>query len=421
MNSFQTIVLGIFGVFIIVGLMVIATVKSSGGVEKVTVSLWGTRPAEEVHALTSYFFEKSETIGMTYTELDESVIDDELIEALAVGRGPDMVLLPVELLLRYRDKITPIPYGSYSERQFRDTFVQEGDLFLLAEGIAALPFSLDPLVMYYNRDFLDDAGIVMPPKYWDEFLTLANKLSVKDRLGNISQSAVALGEFRNISSAKEILTALFLQGGNPIFAPDSSGVFRGFLGEQSTSAILDFYTEFANPLKPVYSWNRALPNSKNQFLSSRLAVYFGMGSEYQELRRGNPNLNFDIASLPRPRNAPLGITYGKLTGISLLRTSRAPEVALQVAYMLTGPEASSLLHERNSLPPVQRALLADRPTDVYGAVMYDSAARARAFLDPNPRVTAEAWRTMVESVTSGKMRSGEALDRASVELQGALR
>lgn len=420
MNSFQTIVLGIFGFFIIAGLLVIATVKSRGGEEMVTVTLWGVRPSEEVNGLITYYFAKNKTVGVSYKEIGEDSIDDELIEALAAGRGPDMVLLPTELLLRYRDKITPIPYANYTERQFRDTFIQEGDLFLMPEGLAALPFSLDPLVMYYNRDMLDEAGIVTPPKFWDEFLTLANKLSVKDRLGNVSQSAVALGEFKNIAHAKEILTALFLQGGNPIFASDGSSL-RGSLGGQNTAAILDFYTEFANPLKPVYSWNRALPNSKSQFLSSRLAVYFGMGSEYQELRRGNPNLNFDVALLPRPRDAALGITYGKLTGISVLRTSRAPSVALQVAYALTSPEASARLHQTNNLPPVQRSLLSDRPTDVYGAVLYDSAPRARMFLDPNPKVTSEAFKVMVESVTGGKVRSGEALDRANSTLQSALR
>lgn len=421
MNSFQTIVLGIFGFFIIAGLLVIATVKSRGGEERVELSIWGSAPSAGIDDLREKFFSKNDLLGVSYRAVPAEAFDQELLEALASGRGPDLLLLPAELLLRYRDKLALIPYATYSERQFRDTFIQEGDLFLLPEGVAALPFSLDPLLMYWNRDFLDEAGIATPPRYWDEFLPLANNLTLKDKLGNISRSGVALGEYRNIASAKELLSALFLQSGNPIFAPDSTGAFRASLGQPSASAVLDFYTEFANPLKPVYSWNRSLPLSTNAFLSSKLAVYFGFGSEYAALRKGNPNLNFDVALLPRPRNATVGLTYGRLTGIAIFRSSQNPAAALQVAYTLASPQAAARLNEQSGLPPVQRALLAQKPTDAFGAVSYDSAARARGFLDPNPRVTGEAFKQMVESVTSGRERSGEALSRANAQLQAALR
>src|SRR3989338_6832173 len=115
MNSFQTLVLGIFGFFIIAGLLVIATVKSSGKEEKAVVSMWGVRPGDEVGTFLEAFFEDSETLAVTYQEISESIIDEQLVEAFAAGRGPDMVLLPAELLLRYRDKITLIPYANYTE------------------------------------------------------------------------------------------------------------------------------------------------------------------------------------------------------------------------------------------------------------------------------------------------------------------
>ncbi len=421
MNSFQTIILGIFGFFIIVGLLAVSMVRSNKNADKVALTMWGSESSAEVNTLIRNLYENSKQISLRYTQFDESKLDQAIIEALAVNRGPDLVLLPLSLLLRYDDKIKPIPYETYSERTFRDTFIQEGDLFLGPKGIFALPFSLDPLVMYFNRDMLDEAGISTPPKYWDEFLTLAKNISVKDDTGNLSRSAVALGEFRNILSAREILSALLMQSGSGVFGFSSSGSLRGTLTQQGTPAVLDFYTEFANPLKPVYSWNRSLPSAYNQFLTSKLAVYFGFGSEYPELQKGNPNLNFDVAILPRPRNASVGITYGKLTGVALLRAAKNPSVALQVALSLTTPSAAGFLHKKNGLPPVHRALLADKPADPFGAVLYDSASRSRGFLDPNPALSGDIFKAMIESVTSGKARSSEALGRANQELQSALR
>lgn len=421
MNSFQTITLGIFGFFIIVGLLVVATVKSNGRDSKVPIAVWGSRPRAEMSVLINRFFENNKTISVSYREVREENLDQILLEALAIGKGPDLVILPLELLLRNRDKISPIPYTNYSKRTFLDTFVQEGDLFLQENGIAALPFTLDPLVMYWNRDFLDEAGLTTPPKYWDEFLELANNITERDEEDNISRGAIALGEYENVNSAKEILSALFLQSGSQIFGYDTKGVLRGDLRGKNAGPVLDFFTEFANPLKPVYSWNRSLPESKEQFLASRLAVYLGFGSEYTELQKGNPNLNFDVALLPRPRNASVGITYGKMTGVALLRSSRKTSVALQVALILGSPEASGLLHGKNGLPPVHRNLLASKPDDAFGAVMYDSASRARGFLDPNPALSKKIFKNMVESVTSGREHSTGALLEANQALENAIR
>lgn len=419
MNSFQTIILGIFGFFIIAGLLAIALVKQQGGATVISLSIWGSVPQAAVDDVLRSAV-TSETLKVSYRAIPEESLDQTLLEALAAGRGPDMVLLPLELLSRYKDKLQLIPYGTYTERTYKDTFIQEGDLFLFPKGIAALPFYLDPLVMYFNRDLLDEVGVAQPPKYWDEFISLAKKLTVRNEDGNISRSAVALGEFRNVNNAKEILATMFLQGGNPIITTDSSGT-RSTLGQTGISSILDFYTEFANPQKPDYSWNRALPNSKGFFLSSRLGVYLGLGSEYNELRKGNPNLDFDVALFPRPRNQSVGLTYGKLTGVSILRTSRNVSSALQVAYTLGTSKVGSLLHSKTGLPPVQRGLLAVKPTDAYGAIMYDSATRARGFLDPNPKASTEIFRNMIEGITSGKTRSAEAAARAQTELNGAIR
>jgi len=163
------------------------------------------------------------------------------------------------------------------------------------------------------------------------------------------------------------------------------------------------------------------PPRQSFFLSSKLGVYFGLGSEYNELRKGNPNLDFDVALFPRPRNQNVGMLYGKLTGVSILRTSRNNSSALQVAYTLVTPKAADLLRVKTGLPPVQRALLAQKPTDAYGAIMYDSATRARGFLDPNPKVSSEIFRAMIEGITSGKIRSGEAAVKAQSELNAAIR
>ena len=58
-----------------------------------------------------------------------------------------------------------------SERDFKNTYIEEGELYLAANGILGLPITVDPMVMYWNRDIFSSAAIAAPPSYWDEFLT----------------------------------------------------------------------------------------------------------------------------------------------------------------------------------------------------------------------------------------------------------
>lgn len=421
MNTFQTIVLGIFGFFILAGLIVIGLQKSRGGSEGVvTVSVWGSAPTAVISALSEQLLSGNQKLKLAYREIRPEALDRELIEALAAGRGPDIVLLPLELLLRYRDKVFPIPYESYSERQFKDSFVQAGDAFLFPEGVLALPFSVDPLLMYWNRNLFDEAGIAAALKYWDEFLLLPKRLTRRDARGGLSRSAVALGEYRNIVNAKEILLALLIQSGNRVVAL-SGGVPEVILSQFGAARAVDFYTEFANPGKTVYSWNRGEPLSRQAFLSSRLAVYFGFGSELADLRRGNPNLNFDSAAFPRPRDAQVSFTYGKLVGVSILRTSSNLPSAFQVAFLLGSSAASATVSAKTGLPPVHRSLLGKAPTDAFGAVLYDGALRARGFLDPNPAESGRVFQELIESITGGREGSGNALARAEGGLRALMR
>ena len=419
MNSFQTIVLGIFGFFIIAGLIVIATVKANDSNDQaVTVTLWGTVSSEYMGEVIDKNFD-SDVMTVQYSEFPEGALDSQLVEALASGYGPDALILPAELIMRHQGKLVPVPYANLTERQFRDSYIQGAEIFLGPTGALALPFSVDPLVMYYNRDILESEGLVAAPRFWDEFLTLGGKLTRRDSIGNISRSAVALGEFRNISHAKEIIAALLFQSGNPIIGLEEGKLVSKL--ESNSASVLDFYTEFANSQKPSYSWNRAQKPSREAFTSSRLAIYFGFGSELKAIRQQNPNLNFDVAAFPNPRGTELPLTYGKISGIAVMRSSRNPSAALSAAYTLTSPRGIAAYQAISGEPPVRRDLLLARPTDAYGGVLFDGALRSRTFLDPNPSATTPIFQTMIESITSGKLRSNDALGDASSKLQALIR
>ena len=429
-NLFQLVILAIF-TFLALGGVLFFAFFNTGSEKRGTgnVVLWGTVDAGIMREQLGFIKDAAEDVEqkITYVEKDPRTYNDDLIEALASGAGPDLFLLAQDDIVRQLNKIFVVSYDRYTERKFKDTFIEVGELYLYPEGIVAFPFVIDPMLLYFNRDILSREGIATPPKFWDEFFQLSPKITKRDQASNILQATVALGEYRNVTHAKDIISVLMIQAGNPIVVRTEGGDLRSVLTEKLGFAIrpaelaLRFYTEFSNPIKAVYSWNRALPESRDAFLSGDLAFYFGFASELPELRRANPNLNFDIAMLPQTRDDGLRATFGRVQALAITNASRNKNGALIAAQLLSSEGSLSNLASLISLPPVSRRLLSKRPTDDIQPIFFNSALIARAFLDPDGTKTEGIFKDMIESITSGKSRVEGALTDAAKELEDLLR
>ena len=428
MSNFKIIIIAVFVVFAIVGIIFFAGFGGSGGGNTTIgpVVIWGTLDARTMNGLLKEIRAVREDFDtVTYIEKDERTFDTEFVNALAVGIGPDLILLSQDSILKHRDKIINISYDVYSQRTFKDTFIEEGELYMTPDGILGLPFTIDPMVLYWNRDILSSAGVSAPPRYWDELFTLSPIITQRDRAANIVTSLTALGEYRNVDHAKEILSTLIIQAGNKIINRHD-GELEVVLREQGESVIapaeaaLRFYTEFSNPVKSVYSWNRALPSSRQSFIAGDLALYIGFASELVGLRNANPNLNFDVAPLPQSRDGSTKITFGKMSSFAIPRTAPNPNASFSAALALTSQEPLIILAEVTGLPPVRRDLLAVRPTDAFRSIFYDSALMARAWLDSNDEKSGEIFKDMIENVISGRSRLSEAVRIADEELKNLL-
>ncbi|MFZ2523067.1 MAG: extracellular solute-binding protein [Minisyncoccia bacterium] len=422
MSPFKIIIITIFSVSIVAGIAIFALSKGASTTPAADIVVWGTIPEQTfglVYSESSIFNNKS--IKVNYTMKDSQDFDSDFVEALAEGRGPDVVIIRDDLIYKNRNKLITIPYKSYSERTFKDTFIEAGEVFLSEDGIVAIPFAVDPLVMYWNRDIFANNQISQPPKYWEEMPSLVSKITKKDASGNVYQSTIAFGEWNNINNVKEVLAMLLLQAGTPITARSGSGVTSvinsqlGYAVSPGQSA-LDFYTQFSNQTSPMYTWNRSLPSSLNSFLSGNLAIYIGFSSELFQILQKNSNLNYDVTIVPQIKDTKKRIVYGKMLAMAISKQSKQVGAAFTFMSALTEPKALSALEKINSLPPVRRDMLSSVPSDAYRNVFYNSALIAHSFIDPNPSATSRIFKNMVESITSGKSRVSESLSRASSEL-----
>jgi hypothetical protein len=70
-----------------------------------------------------------------YIEKDKNTYKQDILEALASGNSPDLILVSNESIYDNLNKISPIPYSSFSKRDFMNTYVEAFEPFLSSNGI----------------------------------------------------------------------------------------------------------------------------------------------------------------------------------------------------------------------------------------------------------------------------------------------
>lgn len=427
LSLFQVIILAIFGLFAIFGMIYFARGTYGSDANRIgEVLIWGTLDARAFAATIRTLGEDDERLlHVAYEEHDARKFDSDLAEAIASGKGPDLFILEHEYIMKDQPKIIPFPLAAVSERKFLDTFVDGTELFWSKEGALGIPVATDPLVLYFNRDMLATAGFADAPKSWNEVFDIAEEVTRKSESGNIIKSAIGLGEFDNVTHAKEILAALIMQAGSPITTRDIEGRVRPALGanaatvQQPTQSALRFYTEFSNPAKSVYSWNRALPSSQTFFADGNTALYVGFASELPLIRARNPNLNFAVTMLPQIQETARAVTFARMYAFSIPRGSLNPNGAVTAALVLAGTEPSRIMAQARGTPSPRRDVLSE-PADGIEGVFRDSAIIGKGWLDPDPARSADIFRGMIEGAISGASRLSEAAQRGDRELTNLL-
>jgi len=203
---------------IFLGLAFLAAGCGGGGTaskEPVVLTFWKTfEDSQNMQPLFEAYRKIRPNVQIKYVKKNVENYEEDLLEALASGTGPDIFSIHNSWLPKYLDKITPAPKDIFNFREFKDSFVDVAvSDFTKEEEIYGVPMSVDSLALYYNKDLLGTEGIATPPKTWDELSEDVQKIVRSDNRGYFTRSGVALGGNTNINRAADIIYLLMLQQG----------------------------------------------------------------------------------------------------------------------------------------------------------------------------------------------------------------
>lgn len=422
-NLFQTILIVVFGLAILVAVLIFAGIiptpgeKTANGGAQGTVVLWGTYDQSIMTSLLEQLNRTNKTYKIIYMQKQADTLQGDLVNAIASGQGPDLVILSNNDIIRNSNKVYHIPFASYSERAFRDTFVPAGDLFLMSDGIMGLPLTVDPMLLYYNTNMFEEAGIAKPPATWEDVIKDIPLLTKRSPAG-LTQAAIGMGTYANVTHAKDIIAMLLLQSGNVLVSFEGATPTASLSGSES---VLTFYTGFADPLKDTYTWNRAQSNSKDAFVNETLAMYFGYASELPGIVAKNPNLHFDIARVPTIATSTAKATIGRINAVAVVKSSQNFNTALYAASQLSGADFSGRLTSQlftvAPIAPARRDLLSQTPQGIYGPMIFNSALSARGWRDPDSVATGKIFSMLIDDIVRGALSPVEAVRQANDKLK----
>ncbi|MBI2454181.1 MAG: extracellular solute-binding protein, partial [Parcubacteria group bacterium] len=293
-------------IFIVVGVLALTAVlgflfgRKNPPVQTAQLEFWGMDKPDIWEPIISAYETANPGVSINYVQKNTAGYEKELLNGLASGRGPDIVFIQNTWPNKHLNKLSPAPPNLISAQNFKDIFMDVAAQDLIRSGqVYAVPFYVDTLGLYYNKSLYNNAGLVSPPKTWEEFNQAVKQISQKDDSGNIIRSGAALGTAGNVNYASDILGLLMLQTGTVMVgANGSEAAFDRTVSLDGRpyspgQTALDFYTSFAVSTKPVYSWNARMQNSLKAFISGETAMYLGYARDLKQIRESG--LSFGVS------------------------------------------------------------------------------------------------------------------------------
>ena len=112
----------------------------------------------------------------------------KLATAFASGEGPDIFYAYPGMFLKYASAGTMLPLNDYIEPEVLEDFSETSLEAVTVDGqILALPFEMELLGLYYNKEVFAEANIE-PPTTWEELYEAAKELTTDSRYGYTMQT-----------------------------------------------------------------------------------------------------------------------------------------------------------------------------------------------------------------------------------------
>lgn len=333
---------------------------------------------------------------------DPEQYEDDLINELAEGKGPDVFTIHNSWILKHLGKLAPMPVNlavPMTAEKYDQTFFHVATEDLVIDNrIYGIPLSIDTLALYYNEEYLVNAvpGTNRPGRTWEEIkknvIALTKTDNSPERFG---VSGIALGRADNISNATDILQLMMMQHETKFYDQNTKravfaerqGVIEGKPYYPGIEA-LNLYSSFGLPTYNNYTWNKALtglsPDEQelNPFVRGKVAMILGYSSRYEQLKKaildqqkiGGKYIDIEevkIIEAPQlldPLSSNKLFSYASYWPLVVSKNSQHSDAAWSFVQYMSSKESLDEYFKKTKRPTSRLDMQADQSLDpIYGA------------------------------------------------------
>lgn len=403
--------------------------KPSSG--NVTLVWWKTfEESENVQQMISDYTSAHKNVTISFVKKDIKDYEEELVDALASGQGPDIFSIHNDWLPKHQDKIAPMPEGKMSLRIYKDSFVEvAANDFISENKIYAIPLAVDVLGLYYNKDILNSAGISQPPATWPELVKDVQKITKVSQPGSFSRSGIAMGTSDNVNRAVDILSLLMLQNGTKFYSEDlrsaqfdQSQILPASNESFNPGAIaLTAYTQFANPAKTSYTWNDRSDFSLDAFTQNKLGMMFSYAYAQPAIRAKAPNLRWGVTSVPQTSVDATKVNFANYWGETVSKSSKNSALAWDFLNFISSKAELTKYYEKHRLVASRKDILPSQVSDIDIGPFAESALTARSVYKKDANLFEGVFLKMIDDVILRNFESEEAIRSAVQQINLGLR
>jgi multiple sugar transport system substrate-binding protein len=343
-----------FRFFVVLSLILgLVGCSGSGGREIVRMADWsGAGDDSEFNRLVQSIYDEFEEknpgvdLRLEGTPDTQAYVTKMLLSHVA-GTAPDVMRLDASSAAVFINNGVLLDLSSYidADPSFKidDFFPNVVDITRRGDAVYGIPMGFTPMVLYYNKDLFDAAGVPYPDGSWtySEFLDAAVRLTKGDVYGF---------EFTNWMA----MWILFLwNNGGDVLSADGSRASGAFDSRECVEAV-QFLHDLVNVHKaaPTKSQTQAL--GVNLFANGLAAMKIVGHWELIDYVKETSKIDVDrIGIAPPPTNLSRPVTVMYESGLAIMKNCKNPDLAwelvkflssygVQSRYNATGIEVSAL-------------------------------------------------------------------------------
>jgi multiple sugar transport system substrate-binding protein len=398
--------------------------------EPIEITWWKTfEDSENISDILSDFETANPNVRVNFVKKDAATYEQDLVNALASGTGPDIFSIHNDWLAKHMDKIFPIPETYISLRAYKDGFVDVAfSDFVKDNKIYAVPLSMDVLALYYNKDILGSAGISQPATTWPQLVSDVEKITKVSKNGVFSLSGVALGTANNVNRSVDVLSLIMLQNGTKFYSDDfavatfdqSQNVSGSNEGFNPGATALTFYTQFANPARRSYTWNVRSDFSVDAFTQGKVAMMISYQYMQPLIRAKAPTLNWDVAAVPQISEESTKVNFANYWGEAISKNSKNPDAAAAFLAFISSKDELTKYYAQRKLVASRKDILPTQMGDTDIGVFAESALTARSVYKQDANIYESVFTKMINDVILNNFDPEDALRNAVQQINLSL-